>query len=92
MTSSPDSKRELSTRLSPLYRWGIPGVLTLVAIAAVLWASFFTEGRPDPLQVGLAALIAAASMIYSRWLDRAKRVWIDADMQTSTTGKDILNS
>ncbi len=79
MTIATDQRREISTRLSPVYRWGIPALLTLVAIAAILWVSFFVEGTPDLLRVVLATVIAAASMIYARWLDRAKRVWIDAN-------------
>jgi hypothetical protein len=77
--SSSEAKREISTRLSPLYRWGIPAGLTLVAIAAIYQVSFSANGRPDPARIALAIVIAAASMIYARWLDRAKRVWIDTE-------------
>lgn len=71
-------RQELSSRHTWVYRWGIPGCLTLVALGAI-W-EFGNLGTPEPAESGRVAtgiIIAAVAMIVSRILDRAKRVWLD---------------
>ena len=73
-------RRELSSKLTPLYRWVIPAALTIGAIYAI-WklAIEGVQDKPDFLNVVLAVAAASAMAIYARYLDRAKRVWLDDD-------------
>ena len=68
-------RRELSSKLTPVYRWVIPGLLTVAAIA-VIWRVAVADSPPT-LAVILAVALAAGSALLARWLDRAKRVWLD---------------
>ncbi len=72
-------RRELSTPFSWVYRWFIPAWLTVVAGGALWVLVIGREGPPDTFMLILAILIATAALILSRLLDRAKRVWIEAD-------------
>jgi hypothetical protein len=73
-------RKELSSRYTWMYRWVVPGFLTVVAVA-VIW-QFGKLGDDAPASgsgVLLGVAIAAAAMILARILDRAKRVWLIDD-------------
>lgn len=72
-------RRELSTPYSWVYRWFIPALLTVVAGGALWILVIGREGPADTFMLILAILIASAALILSRILDRAKRVWLDAE-------------
>lgn len=72
-------RRELSSRHAYIYRWVIPALLTLGAVAAIWEFAITRPGQSDMLSVATGVLIAAALMILARILDRAKRVWLDGD-------------
>jgi len=84
-------RRELSTRYTYLYRWVIPGALTVAAVA-VIWY-FARIGKPDaaPTTAVLTGVaIAFALMTLARWFDGAKRVWIDDDvLVVAAYGKEV---
>jgi len=73
-------RSEVSTRFTFMYRWVIPGMLTVAAIAVILYFSLpdegGTRGAPD---IAIGAVIAGLLIILARYYDRAKRVWIDGD-------------
>ena len=73
-------RREVSTKYTLVYRWIIPGLLTIVAIA-VIWrvGSAGLRGDPDLLAALVAITTAVLLMVVARWFDRAKRVWLDAE-------------
>jgi len=74
-------RHELSTPYTWVYRWLIPALLTVIAIAA-LWQFLPGEYLPEASGAGVslklagAMLIAAAALLLSRIFDRAKRVWL----------------
>jgi len=68
-------RRELSSKLAPVYRWVIPGLLTVAAVY-VVWR-YAIRGEPDTGALVLAWLTAAGCVLLARVLDRAKRVWIE---------------
>ncbi len=68
-------RRELSSGLTPVYRWVIPALLTVAAIG-VIWQVAVADS-PGTMAIALALAIAAACVVLARWLDKAKRVWID---------------
>ena len=69
-------RRELSSTFFWVYRWLIPGLLTLAAVA-VLWVFALSEtGSGD---VFPALILSALLMILARLYDRAKRVWLEED-------------
>ena len=75
---SNESRRELSSRYTPLYRWVIPAFLSIVAVIVVLLAAGIDgSGAPNAAEVLSALVIAALCVLLARWLDRAKRVWLD---------------
>jgi hypothetical protein len=84
-------RRELSAPYTFLYRWIIPGALTVAAVAAI-W-SFARIGKPEAAQttaVLTGVAIAFALMTLARWFDGAKRVWIDDDaLVVAAYGKEI---
>lgn len=84
-------RRELSARYTFVYRWVIPGFLSVAAIA-VIW-SFAKVGQPGPPDTGalLAGVaIAVGLMVVARFFDRAKRVWIEGEtLVVSAYGKDV---
>ena len=69
--------QELSTRLTPVYRWVIP---TLLSIGAVLSVWFLAIENVAGIARGWAIVagvsLAAAMVLIARILDRAKRVWL----------------
>lgn len=71
-------RRELSSKITPLYRWVVPAILTILAIV-VVWriARVGMPGRADTMSVLLAVTLAVLLMFVARIFDRAKRVWID---------------
>ncbi len=71
-------RRELSSKITPLYRWVIPKLLTIGAIV-VVWrlARVGMPGRPEPEALILAIMMAALFMILARIFDKGKGVWID---------------
>lgn len=71
-------RRELSTPYTFVYRWVIPGLLTIAAIV-VIWrfARIGMPDRPATLEVLAGVAIAVVLMIVARFFDKAKRVWID---------------
>lgn len=71
-------RRELSSPYTFLYRWVIPGFLTLAAIL-VVWrfARIGMPGRAGTEAVIAGVAIAVALMVLARFFDRAKRVWVD---------------
>jgi hypothetical protein len=73
-------RRELSSRITPLYRWVIPALLTIGAIV-VIWrlGGIGMPGRPEPESVMLAIVISALLVILARIFDKGKRVWIDEE-------------
>ncbi|MBT8444373.1 MAG: hypothetical protein HKN81_06255 [Gammaproteobacteria bacterium] len=83
-------RRELSSRYTFVYRWIIPGCLTLAAIA-VIWrfARIGMPDRPATLEVLAGAAIAITLMTVARFFDKAKRVWIDGNtLILSAYGKE----
>ena len=77
---SNGSRRELSTRYTALYRWVIPAALSITALIVVLLAAGIDgSGAPGAAEVLAALGVAAACVVLARWLDRAKRVWLDGD-------------
>lgn len=84
-------RRELSSRYTLVYRWVIPGFLTLAAII-VVWRSarIGMPERPDTAAVLLGAAAAVALMVIARWFDRAKRVWIDGqNLIVASYGREV---
>jgi hypothetical protein len=73
-------RRELSSRITPLYRWVIPSILTIAAVL-VIWrlGRVGMPGRPDVAAVILAVAIAAGLIFLARVLDKGKTVWIDGE-------------
>lgn len=71
-------RRELSTKFNLMYRWVIPGLLTIAAIA-VIWQAGGTGLSGDPELGGalIAITLAVLLMVIARWFDRGKRVWLD---------------
>ena len=71
-------RRELSSKITPLYRWVIPTILTIGAIV-VVWrlAGVGMPGRPEPESLILAIAVAALLIVLARIFDKGKRVWID---------------
>lgn len=71
-------RRELSSRFTFVYRWVIPGFLTLAAIL-VVWrfARIGMPGRAGTESVLVGVAIAVALMILARFFDKAKRVWVE---------------
>lgn len=73
-------RRELSTPYFFVYRWIIPGALTIVAVALILYFAGPTEsGARNTGSILGGALSAALLVVFARLYDRAKRVWIDGD-------------
>ena len=73
-------QKMLSSRLTPVYRWVIPTLLTFAAIATI-WV-FARLGSPEEAEttsVLLGVLIALGMVVIARWLDRAKKVWLEGD-------------
>lgn len=71
-------RRELSTPYTFVYRWVIPALLTVVAIAAIwLFAWPDNTGRPETMGVIIGAGLALAAGVLARVFDRAKRVWVN---------------
>ena len=83
-------RRELSTPYTFVYRWVIPGCLTLGAIFAIWrFARINASDRPETLEVLVGVAIAVALMIVARFFDKAKRVWIDGNtLILSAYGKE----
>jgi len=84
-------RRELSTPSTFVYRWVIPGLLTLASIL-VVWR--FTRiglpGEPETMQVIAGVAIAVFLMVLARYFDGGKRVWLDSDaLIVSAYGKDV---
>ncbi|MDH3978753.1 MAG: hypothetical protein OEU86_09565 [Gammaproteobacteria bacterium] len=71
------SSHELSASYAWLYRWGIPGLLTILAILAIWYFAIRQSGLPDTLSVAIGIAIAGSLMCIARIFDRAKRVWVD---------------
>ena len=72
--------RELSSAYTPVYRWVIPGLLTVAAVATIWWLAIPAQGsRPHVGMVFLALILALAMMVLARFFDRAKRVWCEPD-------------
>lgn len=71
-------RRELSSRITPVFRWIIPGLLTVAAVV-VIWrfGGLGTPGSTEPASVIVAVLIAVLLFVLARVFDRAKRVWIE---------------
>lgn len=71
-------RNELSSPFTPFYRWVLPTLLS-VAAGVVVWrlARIGLPGRPEPLDVMAAVVIATVLIVVARILDRGKRVWID---------------
>ncbi len=71
-------RQELSTSYAGLYRWGIPGLLTVTALAT-LWfaADMGSDAAPQTAKVTLGVLLAAAQVVLARTFDRAKRAWLE---------------
>ena len=70
-----------------MYRWVVPGLLTLVAVI-VIWRGGAAGLGEDPNRV--VALIAFTTavllMVIARWFDRGKGVWLDGDGQRHSAG------
>lgn len=75
--------RELSSKFTPMYRWVIPGILTVVAIY-VIWQFGVSglEGRPELGSALFAVGVSVVLMVIARFYDRAKRVWLESDYIT----------
>ena len=71
-------RRELSSKLTPLYRWIIPTILTIAAVV-VVWrlAGLGMPGRPEPASLVVALVMVALLLIVARIFDKGKHVWID---------------
>lgn len=74
-------RRELSTKFNWMYRWAIPGLLTVAAIA-VIWQAGGAglSGEPDLGDTLIAITSAVLMMVVARWFDRGKRVWLDDNL------------
>ena len=73
-------RSELSSACTPMYRWVIPGLLTIAALAVIWWLAIPTRGERPDLALALVAVLAAlALMTVARFFDRAKRVWLEDD-------------
>jgi hypothetical protein len=71
--------RELSSGITPFFRWVIPALLSIAAIV-VIWriGGVGMPGGPGSWSLTLAIVIATLLVVLARIFDRAKRVWIDA--------------
>ncbi|MGI9290784.1 MAG: hypothetical protein ACR2QG_05855 [Gammaproteobacteria bacterium] len=82
-------RKELSTRYTWVYRWLIPGLLTVFAIA-VLWVNVISKDGPPDNQIFLfSILFVTGAVIVARLFDRAKRVYItDQSIIFAAYGKE----
>jgi len=73
-------RRELSTRFAFMYRWVIPGMLTVLAVA-MIFAHAWPPGTGEHylLDISAVAFVAVLLMVLARFYDRAKRVWVEGD-------------
>ena len=69
--------QELSAPYAYIYRWVIPALLTIAALAFVWLLTIARE--PTAVTAVLAACLAGLCMIIARIFDRAKRVWLDTE-------------
>lgn len=86
-------RRELSTRFTWIYRWLIPGVLSVIALIALWRFLIGKDGQSDALSLVTGIAIAAAAICLARVFDRAKRVWIDGNQLIfAAYGKEYTKS
>jgi hypothetical protein len=69
--------RELSSGITPFFRWVIPALLSIAAIV-VIWRIGGVGMPGGSGSLTLAIVIATLLVVLARIFDRAKRVWIDA--------------
>ena len=84
-------RRQISSRFTFLYRWVIPGLLTVAALLAIwLLAVSRTSGPPAFIDALGGFAIAVALFSIARIFDRAKWVWLDDNqLLVSDTNQEI---
>jgi len=70
-------RRELSSTFTPIYRWVIPALLSIAAIVFIWRVA--VSNSPGTTEITIVVALAAGCVILARWLDKAKRVWIDEE-------------
>lgn len=71
-------RRELSSKITPIFKWVIPALLT-IGVIVVIWrvGGVGMPGRPAPASVMQAIVIATLMVVLARIFDKGKRVWVE---------------